>query len=128
MKTVKRKIYGVACVLLSVYAPYWIFTTTQHVDTPQEPPHYGITATATAVSFTLFCIFRLVNTTKTRAGYLGTIASYFAFLLAAVAMSTCNNPPGSIMIWTIVIPVGAVYLAPLVILNYIGSHFIVNQK
>ena len=32
------------------------------------------------------------------------------------------------MIWTIVIPVGAVYLAPLVILNYIGSHLIVNQK
>ena len=128
MKTVKRIIYGAACVLLSVFAPYWLFAIMQNVDTSNAPPHYGITATAAAVSFALFCIFRLIKATKTRAGYFGTIASYLAFLLAAFAMSACDNPPGSIMIWPIVIPVGAVYLAPLVILNYIGSHLIINRK
>ena len=124
----KRIIYGAACVVLSVFAPYWIFVITQNVDTSKAPPHYGIAATAAAVSFALFCFFRLIQATKTRAGYYGTIASYLAFLLAAFIMSTFDNPPGSMMIWTIVIPVGAVYLAPLVILNYIGSHLIINRK
>ena len=128
MHGLKRKMLGAACVLLSIPAPYWIYAVMHDVDTSQTPPHYGFTAAAAAISATLFCAFRLAQATRARAGCWGTLASYLAFLLAALGLAAMADPRQNMMFWPLAIPVGAVYLAPLVFLNYIGSGLIVGRK
>lgn len=127
METVKRIILGTACVLISVFAPYWIYAIMHDVDTTTAPPHYEMTAVAAAISFAIFCAFRLIKRTQNRAGCFGTLASYAAVFLVFFTISMFDKS-SEMMWWPIMIPVGALYLAPLVVLTFIGSMFIIKPK
>ena len=129
MKMLARIFYGAACACLSVFSPYWIFAIMHNVDTVKSPPHYGSTVIATAISLAIFCIYRIHKRTKSRAGCLGAISSYLAFLLAAFAWIYLFGNNLEYWIWLPVnIPVGALYLAPVVIFSGIGSHLTLSKE
>ena len=127
MKYIQRRLWGIVCLILSVYTPFWIYAIMHNVDTTSSHPSYWPTALATLVSFAIFCAFRLIKKTKNRAWYLGAIGSYIAFYaLFLTYLANTNNASSCWAILSIVI-LGA-YLTPVVLLCGTGSMLIIEPK
>ena len=127
MKTVKRKVLGVSCVLLGIFAPSLIYAPILNADSSfASLTVYGNLSVAAAISFLVFRAFRRNKKYQNKAGCLGTLGSIGGILLYYFISSERNSL--MYLLFPPYIIIQALYLGPVIFASYIGSFLWVNPE